>query len=87
MPFCFVGKVEEIFVGRQSHRSPEIEEPSANPVEGSLEEILFSGILRIEEFQEVQNEELIDIQLGNVRVEIRAFDESQEELVVRSDEL
>ena len=81
MPFGFVNKVEENIVDRPSYRSPEVEEFSIDPVEGGLKEIAFSRILRVEEFQEIQNKELVDVPLGNVRVEIRTFDEPQEELV------
>jgi len=81
MSFGFVDKVEENVVDGPSYRGPEIEEFSIDPVEGGLQEIAFSWILRIEEFQEVQNKELIDIPLGNVRVEVRTFDKPQEELV------
>lgn len=81
VPFGFVDKVEENIVDRPSYGSTEIEEFSIDPVEGGLQEIALPWILRIEELQEVQNEELINIPLGNVRVEIRTFNEPQEELV------
>lgn len=81
VPFRFIDKVEENVVDRASYGSPKIEKLSIDSVEGGLEEIAFSWILRIEEFQEVQNEELIDVAFGNVRVEIRTLDEPQEELV------
>ena len=81
MPFRFVDKVEENIVDRPSNRGPEIEELSVDPVKGGLQKIAFSWILRIEEFQEVQDKKLIDIPLGNVRAEIGTFDKPQEELV------
>ena len=81
VPFGFIDEVEENVVDRSSYRGPKVEKFSIDSVEGGLQEIAFSWVLRIEEFQEVQNEELIDVPFGDVCVEIRTLNEPQEELV------
>ena len=81
VPFRFIYEVKENVVDRSSYRSPKIEKFSIDSVEGGLQEIAFSWILRIKELQEVENKELINVPFCNVRVEIRTLDESQEELV------
>jgi hypothetical protein len=50
-------------------------------MESRLEEVALSGILRIEQLQQLENEAVINVYLGDIGVEVLALDESQEELV------
>lgn len=46
-----------------------------------LQEIPLPRVLRVKELQQIEDKRLVDISLGEVGIEIRAFHESQEELV------
>lgn len=50
-------------------------------MESGLEEIALAGIFRIKEVEQLENKAVVNVGLGNVCVEILAFDEAQEELV------
>jgi hypothetical protein len=50
-------------------------------MEGSLEEITFSWVLRVEEFEKVEDKRLIDEAFSHVSVEIGAFYETEKEFV------
>ena len=43
------------------------------PVEGRLQEISFSGVLRVEKFKKLKHELLVDELLGHGRLKIRRF--------------
>ena len=81
MPLRFVDEVEEDIIDRSSDERAEVEEFAVNAVQGRLEEITLARVFRVEEFEEVEHERLVDVSLGKVRVEIWAFDEAEEEFV------
>lgn len=77
----FIDKVEENVVDAPADRGPQVEEFSVYTVECRLEKVPLSRVFRIKELEEVENEGLINISLGEVGVEIGAFDEAKEEFV------
>lgn len=81
MPFSFVDEMEENIVDGTTDESTEIEEFSIDAVEGGFEEIAFTRVLRVEEFEEIEDEGLVNVSFGEVGVEVGALDESEEELV------
>jgi hypothetical protein len=79
--FGFVDELEKDIVDRPTDEGAEIEEFAVNSMKSRLQEIALARVLRIKELQEVQYEGLIDVSFGQVRVEIWAFDESEEKLI------
>ena len=78
---CLVHKLEEDVVDATSDRCAEIEELSVYPMKRGLQEVTLPGVFRIEQLEQVEDEVLVNVALGKVRVELRAFDETQEEFV------
>ena len=76
-----VDEVEEDVVDATSDRCAEIEELSVYPMKRGLQEVTLPGVFRIEQLEQVEDEVLVNVALGKVRVELRAFDETQEEFV------
>ena len=81
MAFSFVDELEKDVVDRPTDEGAEVEEFAINSMKSCLQEVALARILRIKELQEVQYEGLIDVSLCQVRVEIWAFDESEEKFV------
>lgn len=81
VPLGLVNEVIEHVVDRPTDGGPQVQELAVDSMERGLEEIAFAGIFRVEKLEEVENEGLIDVSLGEVRVEVRALDETEEELV------
>lgn len=81
MALGFVYELEKDVVDGPSDKRPQIEEFAVNAMKGRLQEVTLPRVLRIKEFEEIQNERLIDVALGEVGIEIRAFDETEEKLV------
>ena len=81
MTFSLVDELEEYIIYRTANESPEVEEFAINAMEGSFEEITFSGILRVEEFEKVEDKGLIDVAPSQVSVEVCAFYETEEEFI------
>lgn len=50
-------------------------------MEGCLEEVALAWVFRVEEFEKVEDERLVNIALGEVGVEVWAFNEAEEEFV------
>jgi len=50
-------------------------------VQGSLEKISFSGVLRIKKFEKLKNKTVVDIGFSDIGVEVLAFNKAEEELV------
>ncbi len=50
-------------------------------MECRLEKVPLSWVFRIEEFEEIEDEGLIDIPLSEVGVEVGALDETKEEFI------
>ena len=81
MAFCLVDEVEKDIVDASSDGSTKVEEFAINSVQSGLQEIAFSRVLRIKELEKVEDELLINVSLGRIGVEVRGFDEAEEELV------
>ena len=81
MTFSLVNELEEYVVYRTANKSSEVEKFAINTMEGSLEEITFSGVLRVEKFEKVEDKGLIDEASSQVSVEICAFYETEEEFI------
>lgn len=81
MPLRLVDEMEEDVVDATSDRCTEVEELPVDSVKCRLEEVAFSRILRVEEFEEVEDEGLVNIAFGEVGVEVWALDKTQEEFV------
>ena len=59
----------------------EPEELAVNPVQSRLEEVPLPWVLRVEQIQQLQYELVVDVALGDRRLEIRRLEQTQEELV------
>ena len=81
MTLSLVNELEEYVVYRTANESSEVEKFAINTMEGSLEEITFSGVLRVEKFEKVEDKGLIDEASSQVSVEICAFYETEEEFI------
>ena len=81
MTFSLVNELEEYVVYRSANESSEVKKFAINAMEGSLEEITFSGVLRVEEFEKVEDKRLINEASSQVSVEICAFYETEEEFI------
>jgi hypothetical protein len=81
MTFSLVDELEEYVVYRTTNESSEVEKFAIDAMEGSFEEITFSGVLRVEEFEKVEDKGLIDKASSQVGVEICAFYETEEEFI------
>lgn len=81
MPLCFIDEMEEHVVDASPDGGSQIEEFPVYPMQRCLQEIAFTGILRVEKLKEVEHESLVDISLGEIRIEIGTLDEAQEEFV------
>ena len=79
--FRLVNEIEEHVVDASPDGSSQVEELPVYPMQRCLEEIALAGVLGIEEFEQVQDERLVDVPFGQVRIEIRTFDKAQEEFV------
>jgi hypothetical protein len=81
MTFSLIYELEEYIIYRTANESSEVEKFAINAMEGSLEKITFSGVLRVEEFEKVEDKGLIDIASRQVSVEFCAFYETEEEFI------
>ena len=81
MTFSLVDELEEYVIYRTANEGSEVKKFAINAMEGSLEEITFSGVLRVEEFEKVENKGLIDVASRQVSVEFCAFYETEEEFI------
>ena len=81
MTFSLVDELEEYIIYRTANESSEVEKFAVNAMEGSLEEITFSGVLRVKEFEKVEDKRLIDVASSQVSVEICAFHETEEKFI------
>ena len=81
MSLRFVDEVKEDIVDASTDWCTEVEEFSVYSVQSGLQEITFSRIFRVEKFEKIEHESLLNVSLREVCVEIRALDESQEELI------
>lgn len=77
----FVCKLEEDVVDRSADEGAEVEEFAVDAVECRLEEITLSGILRVEEVEELQHKAVIYVGFCYVRVEVLTFNEAKEEFI------
>jgi hypothetical protein len=77
----FIGKLEEDVVDGSSDKGSEVEKLSIDAMEGGLQEVSLAGVLRVEKLKKLENKAMVDVCLGDVGVEILAFDEAQEELI------
>jgi hypothetical protein len=81
MSFGLVDKVEKDIIDRSPDKGAQVEEFAVDAVEGGLEEVALAWVFRVEELEEVEDERLVDVSLGEVRVEVWAFDEAEKEFV------
>lgn len=81
MSFRLVDKVEEDIVNRPSNEGAKIKEFAIDTVQGRLEKIALTRILRVKELEEIQDKWLVDVSLGQICVKVRAFNEAQKEFV------
>jgi len=77
----FVDKMEKDIIDRPSNKCAEVEEFAVDTVKGSLEKVALTRVFRVEELEKIEHERLIDVSLSEVRVEVWAFDEAEEEFV------
>ena len=77
----FVDKVEEDIINRPPDKCAEVEEFAVDTVKGGLEKVAFTRVFRVKELEKIEYERLVDVSLGEVRVEVWAFDEAEEEFV------
>jgi hypothetical protein len=77
--------LEEDIIDGSSDEGSQVEEFTIDTVKGSLEEVSFSRVFRVEEFQELQDKAVIDVSLGYVGVEVLTLDEPEEELIYNLD--
>ena len=80
-PLGLIGKLEKDIVDGAADERSEVEELSINAMEGRLQKVAFPRVLGVEQLQKLQDEAVVDVGLGNVGVEILAFDEAKEELI------
>ena len=81
MTFSLVDELKEYVIYRTANEGSEIEKFAIDAMEGSLKEITFSGVLRVEEFEKVEDKGLINVASRQVSVEICAFYETEEEFI------
>ena len=81
MAFSLINKLEEYVIYRTTNEGSEVEKFAINAMESSLEEIAFSWILRVKEFEKIEDERLIDEAFSHVSVEICAFYETEKEFI------
>ena len=81
MTFSLVDELEEYVIYRTANEGSEVEKFAINTMESSFEEITFSGVLGVEEFEKVEDKGLIDVASRQVSVEFCAFYETEEEFI------
>ena len=77
----FVGELEEDVVDGTTDEGPEVEEFAVYAMQGRLQEVPFPRILGVEQLEKLKHKAVVDVRLGDVCVEVLAFDEAKEELV------
>ncbi len=80
-PLGFVGELEEDVVDGTTDEGPEVEEFAIYAMQGRLQKVPFPRILGIEQLEELKHKAVVDVRLGDVCVEVLAFDEAKEKLV------
>ena len=81
MTFSLVDELEEYVIYRTANEGSEVEKFAVNAMKGGFEEITFSRVLRVEEFEKVENKGLIDVASRQVSVEICAFYETEKKFI------
>ncbi len=81
MALSFVDEMEEDVVDAPTNGGAEVQELAIYTMKSCLEEIAFTRILRIEKFEKVEYESLVDVTLGMIGVEVRVLHEAQKEFV------
>lgn len=81
MSFRLVNEVEENIINGTTNESAEVEEFSIDAVEGSLEEIAFTGVFRVKEFEEIEDKGLVNVSFGKICVKVGTLDKSEEEFI------
>lgn len=80
-PLRFVCELEEYVVDGATDERSQVQELAIDTVKRRLEEVSLARVLRVKELQKLQHEAMVNVRLGNVGVEVLAFDKAQEELV------
>lgn len=57
------------------------EELAVDAVEGGLEQVALARVLRVEQVEQVEHEAVVDVALGDVRLEVGRLEDAQEQLV------
>ena len=73
--------MEEDIIDTSADGGTEVEEFSVYPVKGGLEKVPLSGVLRVKEFEKIEDKGLVNVSLCKVCVEIGALDETKEEFI------
>jgi len=81
MSFSFIDKMEEDVINGTTNESTKGEHFAIDPMQSGLEKISFPRVFRVEQFEEIEHERLVDISFCNICIEIGALDEPKEELV------
>ena len=81
MTFSLVNELEKNVIYRTANERPKVEKFAINAMEGSLEKITFPWVLRVEEFEKVENKRLINEAFSHVSVEIPALYETEKEFI------
>lgn len=76
-----VDKSIEDVIDLLAYVGPEPEELAVDPVQGRLEEVPLPRVFRVEEIEQLQDELVIDVSLGDRRLKIRRLEQTQKELV------
>ena len=81
MTFRLVDELVKDIAYRPANECAEIEEFSIYTVKSSLEEIAFSWVFGVKEFEKIEHEWLVDVSFCKICVEVWALDETKEKLV------
>jgi len=81
MSFRFVDKMIEDIVDRATNESTEVEHFAIKPMQSGLEKISLTRVFRVEQFEEIEDEKLVNVWFCKIQAEIGAFEESKEKLV------
>ena len=76
-----VGELEEDIVDRAADEGSQVKEFAVYAVQGCFQKISLARVLGIEQFEELEDEAVVDVRLCDVGIEVLALDEAEEELV------
>jgi hypothetical protein len=80
-PFRFVRELEEDIVNGSPDIGPKVEEFAVDSMQRRFQEVSFSRVFGVEKLEQLKDEMMVDVGLGDVGVEVLALDESKKEFV------